>query len=994
MKFFLLLPLFLLALTACAQSPNDWENPKLLGINTLPPRSSAVVPFYNGNEKDCILLNGEWKFDLVKKPADRIADFAKPDYDDSKWLNLPVPSNWQMPMFIGQLKEHEPKNLGGTVDDYPIYVNIPYPWAKEADGKWHPPKLPADFNPVGMYRRDFEVPDSYNGQNIILHFAGVESMFYVWINGEKVGMGKDSRTAVEFDITKYVKPGKNKIAVEVFRWSDGSWLECQDFWRLSGIFRDVFVYALPEKHIKDVEVVVGLDENYKTGKMMVTAKIIKGTPVKMECAGMGIDSIMPDRDAEIVQLEVNLHNAKLWSAETPNLYTLTLTTDKQKIVIPIGFRSSEIKDGQLLVNGKPILIKGVNRHEHDPITGHTVSVESMIADIKLMKQNNINAVRTSHYPNDPRWYSLCDQYGLYVIDEANVESHGMGYGSESLAKNPLFAEAHLDRTKRMYERDKNHPSIIIWSLGNEAGDGQNFSATYDYLKKTDPTRPVQYERAERGRNTDIFCPMYMKVWDMIKYAESNPKKPLIQCEYAHAMGNSNGDLFKYWDAIRKYPALQGGFIWDWVDQGLKTDVPNKPDETYWSFGGDFGPKDVPSDDNFCCNGIVSPERKPHPGMNEVKKEYQNIWVERNEKGEFVIRNENFFVPLDYVEGYYEIFGNDKRSVERKLSDLEKIGPLESMPFPISPREDIPSGIEIFYNFRFTLKEDTPWGKKGDVVAWEQIRLPIYKEDTRPNLFLEGREQIIPIDPKPDFWRSPTDNDRGNDLVKRHGIWRTTPKGVKADLSLENGIVKLDFEKPKKMIDPPRIGTRFTIPVEYDQVEYYGRGPDENYWDRKEGSPVGRYQTTVDEMFVKDYVEPGENGYRTDVRWVAFRNKEGNGFLFCSMPTAEDIHARAGDVSAGAGGIRPPVKGKLDPGTIAFGATRYSREDLEGCDHPYKMTAKNEIFVNIDLGQMGVAGDDSWGAQTHDEFRFKGTKYLLQYRVIPLQPDDDPAVLAR
>ncbi|MDR2117761.1 MAG: hypothetical protein LBP87_15400, partial [Planctomycetaceae bacterium] len=556
-----------------SQNVNDWENPQLTGINNLPPRSSIVVPFYNGYEKDCVLLNGDWKFQLVHKPTERIADFAKPDFDDSKWFNLPVPSNWQLPRFIGQLKEYAPANLGGVVDDYPIYVNIPYPWEKP----WNPPKLQIAYNPVGMYRRDIEIPQHYIGQKIILHFAGVESMFYVWVNGEKIGMGKDSRTAVEFDVTKYVKSGKNKIAVEVFRWSDGSWLECQDFWRLSGIYRDVFLYALPQKHIDDVKIIAKTDENYENGILNVEVLRTPETPVDVVLKENGNSiPLRSDRSlGTIGRFTANIEKPRLWTAETPNLYTLELTCGQQKISVPIGFRTVEIKNAQLLVNGKPILFKGVNRHEHDSINGHTVSVESMIKDIKLMKQNNVNAVRTSHYPNDPRWYFLCDRYGIYVIDEANIESHGMGYGDTTLAKHPAFKEAHLNRTIRMFERDKNHPSVIIWSLGNEAGNGANFETTYDWLKEHDSTRPVHYERASWDRNSDFCCPMYMKVWDMIKYAENNPKKPFIQCEYSHAMGNSNGDFFKYWDAIRKYPNLQGGFIWDWVDQGLVTDIPGR-----------------------------------------------------------------------------------------------------------------------------------------------------------------------------------------------------------------------------------------------------------------------------------------------------------------------------------------------------------------------------------------------------------------------------------
>jgi beta-galactosidase len=685
-------------------------------------------------------------------------------------------------------------------------------------------------------------------------------------------------------------------------------------------------------------------------------------------------------------------------------------SSQQKITIPIGFRKVEIKNSQLLVNGKPILIKGVNRHEHDPIDGHTISVGAMIRDIKLMKQYNVNAVRSSHYPNDPRWYDLCDKYGLYIIDEANIESHGMGYGDTTLAKHPAFAKAHLDRTIRMFGRDKNHPSIIIWSLGNEAGDGPNFTVAAAWLREHDATRPIHYERAGNGDNTDIFCPMYMKVWDMVKYTRNNPKKPLIQCEYSHAMGNSNGGFFKYWDAIRKYPNLQGGFIWDWVDQGLTTDIPKerqgaldrRQEETllssrlqYYAFGGDFGPKDVPSDQNFCCNGLVSADRKPHPGLNEVKKEYQNIWVKR-EGGRYFIYNENFFVPLDYVEGTWEIVADGQRVKGGVIPNLEKIGPQETKEAVWATTLEMrifPPGTEQLLNIRFTLKDDTPWGEKGHVVAWEQFPLPtdfVPASNTPVEWNDAGKGKLTKILgslPQVDFWRAPIDNDRGNNFANRYAAWRGTPDGVKVDwkygsTNAIDAVVQLDVTKPKKLIDPPRIGTKFVLPGEYNQVEYYGRGPDENYWDRKEGSAVGRYKTTVEEMFVVDYSEPGENGNRTDVRWVAFRNKDGKGFLFTSLPTEEDVKTRG------------QVKGKLDAGTFGFGASRYSKEELEKNDHPYKLTASKDIFVNIDYAQMGVGGDDSWGAQTHEEFRLTQPHYTLQYRVIPLNPDDDAAKLAR
>ncbi|MGL4943300.1 MAG: glycoside hydrolase family 2 TIM barrel-domain containing protein [Thermoguttaceae bacterium] len=1183
------LSLLLVAAFVSAQTPNDWENPKLLGINTLPPRSSAVVPFYNVVDDvsgEYVSLNGVWKFHLVKNPASRIADFAKTDFDDKNWLNMPVPSNWQVPALIGQLNEDAPKNLGGTVDDYPIYVNHPYPWPREADGKWHPPHIPAEFNPVAMYRRDFGIPQSYAGQNIILHFAGVESMFYVWINGEKVGMGKDSRTAVEFDITQYIKPGQNQIAVEVFRWSDGSWLECQDFWRLSGIFRDVFVYALPEVHIADVKIVTELDDactdatlHFEATINNTSSKPFSGTLFfQFREAAKGVVVMDVNVAAEQTKRVVDaipLTNPKKWSAETPNLYaTVMQLRDDQKNTLQtieqqVGFRKVEIKDAQLLVNGQPILIKGTNRHEHDPITGHTISVESMVNDIKLMKQNNINAVRTCHYPNDPRWYALCDKYGIYLVDEANIESHGMGYGEESLAKNPLFTEAHLDRTIRMYERDKNHPSVIIWSLGNEAGDGPNFTATANWLRKNDPSRPVHYERAGHGANTDIYCPMYAHVDHMISYATNNPKKPLIQCEYAHAMGNSTGDFFKYWDAIRKYPSLQGGFIWDWVDQGLLTSVPTKwmlpngtitgtvverdsrkilagfatlsqpetftvpegktlkleavvfplggaegpfigkgdaqcglkqktanelqfylgtgggwvdatapiPDgwfnnwhtitgtwdgkelvlavdgnvlkktayagklgnspepieigrnahhknrvvqayiasasitvgddkvvdvnfsqatqvnqstpETFFAFGGDFGPPGVPSDQNFCMNGVVASDRTPHPGLAEVKKEYQDIWVTQNGDGKFTIRNENFFRPLDYVVGKYEVLEGGKVVKTEKFDEIMHFAPQTTHAFEV-PFDAANPAVETFIRFTFTLKEDTPWGKKGDVVAVDQF--PLGKFTGKPTAEIAPAKLDVPFEFKPvlDFWRAPTDNDRGNNMAGRHGVWRneeswaTRATAVAAAVKQDGNRVTAMLAKPEKMIDPPRFGTRFVIPAKYNRIEYYGRGPHENYWDRKEGSLVGRYTTTVDEIDAAGatYCEPGEYGNRCDVRWVAFRDENGDGFVIVADATEDDVNSRG------------KSKGVLDAGTVAFTASRVPREELERCSHPYELAkSADEIFVNIDFAQMGVAGDDSWGSQPHNEFRLKGPKYQFSYRVLPLKSGDDPAKVA-
>ncbi|MDR1492649.1 MAG: DUF4981 domain-containing protein [Planctomycetaceae bacterium] len=999
-----------------AENLTEWLNPKITGINTLPPRSSAVVPFYNGAEKSCVLLNGTWKFHLVPKPADRIADFAKLDFDDAKWLNLPVPSNWQVPKLIGQLKDFAPKDLGGIVNDYPIYVNIPYPWAK-TNGKWTPPTIPSDYNPVGMYRRDFEIPKTYDGQNIILHFAGVESCFYVWVNGEKVGMGKDSRTAVEFDITKYVKPGKNQIAVEVFRWSDGSWLECQDFWRLSGIFRDVFLYPLPKVNIADVKVVTELDGECKgltfaDGTLKVSA-VIENTTNETQKVEVAADfskykldannhgrilthcdtyEIAPGRQT-ISMKPFEVKDVALWTAEIPYLYYLkvSIKDSEQPVFTIVGFRTSEIKDGQLLVNGKPILLKGVNRHEHDPINGHTVSPKSMFEDIQLMKRNNINAVRTSHYPNDPRWYKLCDHYGLYVIDEANIESHGMGYGAESLAKNPLFDKAHLDRTIRMYERDKNHPSVIIWSLGNEAGNGTNFEATYDWLKERDKTRPVQYEGAGRSRNTDIICPMYPKVGSLLDYAKERRDRPYIMCEYAHAMGNSIGDLQIYWDAIEQHPQLQGGFIWDWVDQGLLTDVPqnavskspragfslkqsNNNSTRYFAFGGDFGPPGVPSDQNFCMNGLINADRTPHPGLTEVKKVYQHIKIEKINDSTIRVKNGFFFKDLSEYAATVDFLVGGKIVRTFALTGFENLQPQESKEIPIVTPLPAIAG-EKFFNITFRTKKAAPPISQGHVVAYEQIRL---NSELAPTSFPPRKNTAVALDkiikepPKPDFWRAPTDNDRGNGMAKRLGFWKTYDGAKIETEEREDGgvIVSLHLTKPENSPEIPRVGTRLTLNKDYNQVEYFGRGPDENYIDRKTGSLIGHYKTTVDEMYVH-YSEPGEFGNRTDVRWVQFVNSAGEGILITALPTEEDIKNR-GD------------KYKPDAGTIAFSASRIPREALETQDHPYKLpTSEDEIYVNIDLVQQGVGGDDSWGAHPLEQFKLKEKEYTLRYLILPL-----------
>ncbi|MDO4425745.1 MAG: glycoside hydrolase family 2 TIM barrel-domain containing protein, partial [Planctomycetia bacterium] len=624
----------LLALPSAAQTP-DWENPKVFRINKEPARSvfysyaepAQALTFCKKNSPFVKTIDGQWKFHFAKNPSERPVDFFKTDFDVTGWDDIKVPGNWQVQGY-----------------DYPIYTNIPYPF------KANPPFVPADYNPVGSYRTNFEIPANWDGREIFIRFDGVGSAAYVWVNGEKVGFTEDSRTVAEFDITKYVKSGQNVLAVEVYRYSDASYLECQDFWRLSGIFRSVHLTAEPKTRIRDFWAKTLLDANYENAELLVDFNIqALGGAAQVRAAvellgGLnlkGETELLNVTDESTATIKIPVKAPKKWSAEEPNLYPMVVKLlDKEgKIIqvtaIRVGFRSSEIKDGQLLVNGVPVVIRGVNRHEHDPISAHAVTRELMIKDILLMKQNNFNSVRTCHYPDDPVWYELCDEYGLFVTAEANVESHGMGYGKKSLAKDPVWMEAHVDRNRNNVESFKNHPSVIVWSMGNEAGDGINFTEVAKYVRGRDNTRPLHYERAEGGLNTDILCPMYSRPHFCVEYGSKPQTKPLILCEYAHAMGNSTGNFDKFWDAAydKNIRHFQGGYIWDWVDQSLLCAVPadgkmpmpkfiplNEKDarKAFLAYGGDFGYAGVPTDDNFCCNGIVSSDRTPHPAMGHIK----------------------------------------------------------------------------------------------------------------------------------------------------------------------------------------------------------------------------------------------------------------------------------------------------------------------------------------------------------------------------------------
>jgi beta-galactosidase len=1029
--------------------PVDWENPRLTGLNLEAPRSSffpfpdlaSALRTEGAGSPWVRSLNGDWKFRWSAAPKDRPADFWKPDCDVSAWNDIPVPSNWQMQ---------------GV--DYPIYTNSAYEFTPNP----RPPFVPHGHNPVGSYRRTFTVPPSWAGMDVFLHFGALKSFAYVWVNGKMIGFSKDSKTPVEWEITPALESGENTLAVEVYRWSDGSYLECQDFWRLSGIERDVILFAAPKVRIRDFFAKASLDDGYRDGRFELRVELGGGTGVPgssgrevrlsatlLDPSGKRVFSdsrrVQPEEGRRAVSVDFSalIRAPRKWSAETPALYTLALELKDgtgralEAVKSRVGFRTSEIKNGQLLLNGVPVLFKGVNRHEHDPLTGHVVSEASMRKDLELMKLFNINAVRTCHYPDDPVWYDLCDEYGIYLVDEANIESHGMGYGERSLAKDPVWGPAHLDRIRRMVERDKNHPSVVVWSMGNEAGDGINFEEASKWIKERDPSRPVHYERAGLRPHTDIYCPMYASIERIEKYAAGNPDRPLILCEYAHSMGNSTGNLQDYWDVIEKHPALQGGFIWDWVDQGFaaKTDE----GEAYWTFGGDYGPPDVPSDQNFCCNGLVAPDRTPHPALWEVKKVYQSVKFAATDPGagKVEVQNGYDFISLDRFDIRWEISANGEALASGTVAK-PSIGPRSSgvvrIPLPkIQPRP----GTEYFLNLEAVTRE--PWGllPKGHAVAGEQIDLPwdggaaapsetsedpLEIEETPREIVVRGRDVLLRFDrmdgtlaslrfkdkellssgPEPNFWRAPTDNDFGNQMNRRLAVWRraslvrelrslsarrespgkvvvvaeyflpsvraahTVQTEISGDggLRLTNGLSPQDASKLPEI---PRIGVKMAMPREYGRVRWYGRGPWENYGDRKTAAFVGLYSTAVSEE-VMPYVSPQEYGNRTDTRWLAVRDGEGYGLLFLGEPDFE------------------------------FSALPYSAEDLtldrRGAKHPPEIPKREATCLTLDDAQMGVGGDDSWGARVHPQYTIPAKAYRYSLRFRPLAPGDDPLDLAR
>ncbi|RIJ48895.1 DUF4981 domain-containing protein [Maribellus luteus] len=1050
--------LFLIILTACSSysdysgvpfeepSPKPWEDPTINEVNRLEPRAS-FIPFTATEQartedkwQSPLIksLNGMWQFHLANNPAERPFWFFKNDFDTRSWDQIEVPSNWQMKGY-----------------DYPIYTNVKYPHNTT------PPLITDDYNPVGSYKRTFEVPANWKNKQVIAHFGAAGASLSLWVNEQYVGYSEDSKTPMEFDITPFLKSGKNTMAVEVFRWCDGSYLEDQDFWRLSGITRDVYLVARGNQALKDFSVGSNLDDSFKNGLFSLNIELQNDAELTVEASlsdkGTLIREFTETTSESSVAFDAEIENVKQWSAEIPNLYELMITLRNKKGIVEVirqevGFRRVEIKDGHLLVNGQYVYMKGVNLHEHNDKTGHVQDKATMLLDIKTMKENNINAVRTSHYPQPELWYDLCNKFGLYIIDEANIESHGMGYGPESLAKDTLWKAAHMFRTKNMFERDKNQPCIVTWSLGNEAGNGINFEITYDYLKSVDSTRTVQYERAGVERNTDIFCPMYMRIEGMIQYAESNPEKPLIQCEYAHAMGNSVGNLQDYWDVIEKYPALQGGFIWDWVDQGLLTT--NEKGEEYWAYGGDFGPENVPSDGNFCNNGLVNPDRTVKPHLLEVKKVYQYIAFKAEDltSGEISIQNKYAFLNLSAFDFVWEVTGDGKMLDNGSLGEID-LEPGASQTFTIDYSLTPEPGVEYFLTLKAKLKKDWSLVEAGTEMAAEQFELPAFtpivgkltavklpdvkteeSEDavtiSADNIFSvsfdknagvmtsfkEGETELLISGPVPNFWRAPIDNDFGNNLHKRSRVWRKAGENrqvVKTNVKkIGNAEVQIEFVfdlvndegakiasynstytvygtgdvvvnnhfkmTAKDLPEIVKMGMNLVMPRKFDQMSWLGRGPQESYCDRKSGAFVGLYSGSVADQYWA-YLRPQENGNKTDVRWMTITDNEGNGLLFTGMPLLE--------VSAHHNILEDFESMERTDGRQVEGIAVVNR-------HTTDVQPRDLTSVNIDYRQMGVGGDDSWGAWTHDQYRLTAKEYSYSFRMTPLSKGDDPLKAAK
>ena len=1000
---------------ALAQSESRWQNVNINQQNREPRRANFFAfenlekaqSFDKKKSANYLSMEGMWKFNFVKDHNKRPANFFALKYDDSQWKDFPVPGLFE---------------LNGYGDA--TYKNIGYAWATQFDP--NPPYISELNNYTGSYRRTFELPKDWKGKDVYFHVGSATSNLTLWVNGKYVGYSEDSKVAAEFNISKYLKPGKNLIAMQVMRWCDGSYFEDQDFWRFTGIAREVYLYARPKLHAADIRLNAALENNYQDGVLNYKVSLKGGkTDVAITLCDKDGKQIAQATGAQGV---IKVPKVNAWTAETPYLYKAYITLKNKQgaaEVIPqkVGFRNVEIKNAQLLVNGQPVLVKGADRHEMDPDGGYVVSLERMIQDIKIMKQLNINAVRTSHYPCDPRWYDLCDEYGIYITAEANLESHGMGYEEKSLAKFPEYIVPHIERNEGNVKPLINHPSVIVWSLGNESGYGVNFEKAYDWVKACDTTRPAQYERGGYDSKTDIYCPMYIGYEESESYCKSNGTKPYIQCEYAHAMGNSEGGFKEYWDLIRKYPKYQGGYIWDFVDQGLRDKSPVTGKEIF-TYGGDYG-RYPASDYNFNCNGIIAPNRRLNPHAYEIQYVLQNVWIKDfdAENGSFNVYNENFFKNIDDLNLTATLFANGVKLTTVAIPDTKGIAPQatklvksEALKSAIEKAEAEHATEEITINFAFASDGSQPLVDKGQVMARQQIVLNGYEfdkvdapantgskievEETNSYVKVSAERMSVTIGKKtgmidyldvdgepmlkfresmtPEFWRAPTDNDYGASLQKKMRVWKNPQMNlksfdkseskdsvvltanfempeVKAELMLRYRInaagevtvtEKMTTDKEAKVADLFRYGMQLQMPASFSKLEYYGRGPEENYIDRHSSSFIGKYEANVKDEYYP-YVRPQESGNHTDIRYFSiFNPTTGKGITFEGYAPMECSAI-------------PYLVEDLDAGI--------EKEHAWG-QHSGDLVEKGLVQLHIQQRQFGLGCIDSWGSSPMEKYR--------------------------
>ena len=1012
---------------ASAQSESRWQNVNINQQNREPRRANFFAfesldkaqSFDKKKSANYLSMEGMWKFNFVKDHNKRPANFFALKYDDSQWKDFPVPGLFE---------------LNGYGDA--TYKNIGYAWATQFDP--NPPYISELNNYTGSYRRTFELPKDWKGKDVYFHVGSATSNLTLWVNGKYVGYSEDSKVAAEFNISKYLKPGKNLIAMQVMRWCDGSYFEDQDFWRFTGIAREVYLYARPKLHAADIRLNAALENNYQDG--------VLNYQVSLKGGKTGVSITLCDKDGKQVaqatgaQGIIKVPKVKAWTGETPYLYKAYITLkNKQGVteVIPqkVGFRNVEIKNAQLLVNGQPVLVKGADRHEMDPDGGYVVSLERMIQDIKIMKQLNINAVRTSHYPCDPRWYDLCDEYGIYITAEANLESHGMGYEEKSLAKFPEYLVPHIERNEGNVKPLINHPSVIVWSLGNECGYGINFEKAYDWVKACDPTRPAQYERGGYDSKTDIYCPMYIGYEESERYCKSNGTKPYIQCEYAHAMGNSEGGFKEYWDLIRKYPKYQGGYIWDFVDQGLRDKSPVTGKEIF-TYGGDYG-RYPASDYNFNCNGIIAPNRRLNPHAYEIQYYLQNVWIKNFDaaNGAISIYNENFFKNIDDLKLSAAIYANGVKLSTLEIPGTKGIAPQttklvknDALKAAIAQAQAEHAGEEIAVNFAFASDGSQPLVDKGQVMARQQFVVNEYKfdkvdtpaqavapaskkakvqqasnievEETNSYVKVSAERMSVTIGKKtgmidyldvdgepmlkfresmtPEFWRAPTDNDYGASLQKKMRVWKNPQMNLKSfdkSESKDSVVLTAQFEMPEvkaqlmlryrinaagevavtqqmttdkeaKVADLFRYGMQLQMPASFSKLEYYGRGPEENYIDRHSSAFIGKYEANVKDEYYP-YVRPQESGNHTDIRYFSiFNPATGKGITFEGYAPMECSAI-------------PYLVEDLDAGI--------EKEHAWG-QHSGDLVGKGLVQLHIQQRQFGLGCIDSWGSSPMEKYR--------------------------